>query len=245
VATIPGARKSSSASTPINVRGCAAPLPLLSLASLKPVNVVSSYAWSVTRKLVPQATPKFNGLLSLRHDQSQLLDHVVSFTRSPASKAAVSKHHAVGVVNITNPSDKLTLAIAGVHVLLVHKGAPNITLNAKCPGSGKGGAVSLRPLETLRCTFDGVVADARPSLAQAVALLADGRHASSTNAPRALSFQNAQNASEGDCANVWDDFRLLSSPGVAKAGSLQAANLRYVGEQPPSIELGEAPLRIW
>lgn len=247
MASIIGDTASSVATTPITVHGCSAPLPLVTLASLKPLNVTRKYQWSVNRVLTPEGVTNNLGLLSMDSDQGQLVDHTVTFKRSLAQQLS-KEYHATGAVNVTNPSDKDTLTLSSVQLNLQRPGSPDQSLPVSCPASAinpDSGDIAIEPLQSVRCTFDSAVSDLRPAATQVLVTLTDGSQATSGDNTPVLRFSKAANASLGDCALVWDDFGVISGPpSIAGDAAREAVSLRYVGEKPPSVKLGEAPLRI-
>ena len=226
----------------------AAVVPALGLAPLRPYNLTRRYVWSVERRLTPRGGAGgsggfFNaGLVTLDAGRAEAFDHTVAFRRGLAP-GFVPQQRVAGAVNVTNPSRAQPMSLAAVAVSVRRAGAPDASLPLVCPSTGvprqQGAAVTLGPGQSVRCTFDAALSDARPGVARVVATLPDGRQVG-TAGGQPLSFERAPAVAVGECALLLDDFGLQRAPpGAPRDG----ATPRTLGERPPSARLGEAPLR--
>jgi hypothetical protein len=217
----------------------AALLPNLTLTAVRTVNVTRRYTWSVDRTLTADGVTAAVGSLALGAGEERALTHLLSFRRAPV--AAFAKQYRVsGAVDVTNPSDKETLRVASMQVLLRRMGSTDEVVPSSCGGFGGSGAFTLPPRATVRCSYDAAVVEGRPGVAKARATLADGRTLTSS-AGGAFGFKQAPAISLGECATVTDDFRVLSAPPGA---GQSAGTLQHSGERPPAARLGETPLRL-
>jgi len=235
---LPVAAKAPAASPAPASNSTAAPLATINVGPVKTVNVTRRFTWSVTRDIARALTPL--SVLSIQDVETQSFDHLVAFKRTQVPSFA-KQYRVSGTVDITNPSDKNPLRITALQVLLRRMGSTDEIVPVRC----KGGAANLAlpPLGTVRCSYDAPVVEGRPGVAKVRATLADARVATST-AGGAFSFAKAPAVAFGECVNASDEFHLLTAPMLASAATREAAKLRTVGERPPAVRLGEAPVRL-